>query len=262
MRPRVPRRNRNEGRRARPTRAQVATQKARRSAKRAATALALVDASKVRRFRRALLAWFGREGRDFFWRKPSVPSFHVLVAEILLSKTRAELVDPIAGTLLRDYPTPSELAAADPGDLERLLYPLGLHRKRARYLISCAAALAERSDGVPATVDELLELPYVGKYAANAIACVAFDAHVAVLDANVSRVYQRVFSVREAERLDTAVELWAVAKRVLPREGAKVFNWAILDLGGTVCTARSPACDRCPVASLCDRVGTPGRVTS
>jgi A/G-specific adenine glycosylase len=131
---------------------------------------------------------------------------------------------------------------------------LGLHRKRARHLVACARTLAEELDGeVPTTVDGLMDLPFVGRYAANAIACVAYDAHVAVIDANVARIYRRVFSLPPPpERLAAAHDLWDLAARMLPRARAKPYNWAILDLGGQICTAKAPGCDRCPIVRWCD----------
>jgi len=216
-----------------------------------------IDNLKARRVRRALLAWAEEQGRQFFWREPTITPFQILVTEILLAKTQADVVAPIATTLLARYRDPSALAGARLRDLQRLLYPLGLHRKRARNLKACARELVERHEGVvPASITELIELPFVGRYAANAIACVAFDKQVAVLDANVSRIYQRVFSLKPPPpRLASAHDLWDFAGRMLPRGRAKQFNWAILDLGGTTCIARSPACAQCPLASLCDYRG-------
>jgi A/G-specific adenine glycosylase len=213
-----------------------------------------IDAVRITRLRTALLRWAAISGRNFFWRRPGMTAFHVLVTEILLAKTRAELVENVAHVLLAKYPTASRLGEAKQEDLEQLLFPLGLHRKRAHHLIACARAISDEFDGhVPRTVEELMKLPFVGRYAANAIACVAYDAPCAVLDANVSRIYQRVFSLPPPpERLALAHDLWATSERILPKRRAKVFNWAILDLGGTVCTAKSPDCERCPLAWLCD----------
>jgi A/G-specific adenine glycosylase len=213
-----------------------------------------LDARRVSALRRRLLGWAAREGRTFFWRTNRLTPFQALVAEILLTTTRAELVDVTASELLRQYPTPAALAAARRSDLERLLYPLGLYRKRAAGLIACAKALLDRHGGeVPRTIEELVRLPSVGRYAASAVACVVFDEHVAVVDANVSRIYQRMFSLPPPpDRLANAHVHWAVAQRALPRRRAKAFNWAVLDLGGMVCTAKTPGCERCPVATNCD----------
>jgi A/G-specific adenine glycosylase len=212
-----------------------------------------VDARRIRRLRSALLGWAAIEGRHFFWRGAITP-FEVLVTEILLAKTRAELVSPIARTLLDRYGSPAKLERAPQEDLEALLYPLGLHKKRAKHLVACATVLVRDFDGVvPGTVAELMRLPFVGRYAANAIACVAFGHAVPVIDANVSRIYQRMFSLPDPpDRLASAHDLWALADRVLPKKQAKAFNWAILDLGGTVCTAKAPRCDECPLMSICD----------
>jgi len=213
------------------------------------------DTLRVRRLRATLLNWASSEGRQFFWRESNVTPYQILVTEILLTKTKAHLVEAVAATLLARFGDPMALAAARPSDLELLLYPLGLHRKRARHLKACARILVERYGGeVPTSVTDLMQLPFVGRYAANAIACVAFAQSVPVLDANVSRIYQRVFSLpAPPKRLASAHDLWYLAAQVLPKSRAKEFNWAILDLGGTICVARKPACERCPIALLCDR---------
>lgn len=221
------------------------------------------DPKRIARLRRALLRWGELAGRAFFWREPNVSPFAVLVAEILLAKTRAEVVAPVAAELLMRFPAPSALAQADMRELRRLLRPLGLHRKRARQLIDCATRIvADHGGTVPNDVDSLMELPSVGRYAANAIACVAFDQRRSVIDANVSRIYGRVFSLPPPPaRLSAAEDLWDLATRLLPRQRSKEFNWAILDLGASVCTAKNPRCDSCPIAELCSTgmpTGRPG----
>jgi len=183
--------------------------------------------------------------------------FAILVVEILLTKTRAEIVAPVAPLLLSRFPTPSALAGAKRQSLERILYPLGLHRKRARQLIACADALVREHAGevptVPTSIDAMLELPAVGRYAANAVASVAFGQRRSVIDANIARIYGRVFSLRPPPpRLSSAHDLWGLATQLLPRKRSKEFTWAVLDLGGTVCAARNPCCASCPLSRLCD----------
>ncbi len=213
-----------------------------------------IDSARIQALRRRLLTWAAREGRSFFWRRPGLDAYSALVTEILLVKTRAELVATVARDVLARYPTAEALAQAEWRTLASLLYPLGLHRKRANGLIACARALVDQHGGrVPGTIEQLLELPYVGRYAATAVACVAYDAPVAVLDANVSRIYQRMFSLpAPPDRLASAHELWSTAQHILPEANAKRFNWAILDLGGMICKAKAPSCSRCPVSSICD----------
>lgn len=217
---------------------------------------------RERALRRAMLRWEDAHGRRFFWREPGMSPFGVLVVEVLLAKTRAEVVAPAAPVLLARFPTPGALARANPRTLERVLYPLGLHRKRARQLIACAAVLARAHGGVvPRSEDALLELPGVGRYAANAVLSVAFGQRRPVIDANVARIFGRVFSLAPPPpRLSAAHDLWDLAARLLPRRRSKEFTWALLDLGSMVCIARDPACAECPLQRLCDYSATRARV--
>lgn len=212
--------------------------------------------ARLAHVRRSLLEWMRTARRGFFWRNPDVSPFALLVTEILLSRTRAQSVEPVAMRLLARFPEATDLAHADIGEVALILRPLGLHRKRALRLVECARQLLSRLDGeVPRSPAELMTLPYVGRYTANAVACFAFGRRRAVIDANVSRVYQRLFSLpTPPARLSAADQLWEFGRRVLPRSGlaAKEFNWAILDLGGMVCTPRRPSCVLCPVAFTCD----------
>lgn len=227
-----------------------------RAARSARSSPLWVEPNRRSRVRKALLRWSKHEHRTFFWRESGVSPYALLITEILLARTRAEAVEPVALNLLSGFPTPIELAEARASDLERILLPLGLYRKRAKHLIACARRIVDVFDAeVPSDPDKLMTLPYVGRYAANALACFAFDIPRAVIDANVSRVYQRIFSIpKPPNRLSSAHALWDFGQRLLPRRGidAKRFNWAILDLGGTVCTPRAPACSNCPLASVCD----------
>ncbi len=180
-------------------------------------------------------------------------AFEVLVTEVLLARTRAEAVERVAPALLERYPDAKCLARGQKGEVERLLRPLGLFRKRTRALIGCARMLAERHDGaVPRAHKSLVALPYVGRYAANAIGCFAFGERRPIVDANVARVLTRVFGVkREAADLASAEALWRLGERLLPVTRVRDYNWALLDLGGLVCTAARPSCAECPVAELC-----------
>jgi A/G-specific adenine glycosylase len=181
---------------------------------------------------------------------------------MLLSRTRAESVEPVAIELLSRFPLAIDLAAADIREVEQILYPLGLYRKRARQLVGCAQVLVREYDGeVPSRVDKLIALPYVGRYAANAVMCFGFNKKHAVIDSNVARVWQRVFSLPlPPKRLSSADDLWRFAKRLLPDRGCKRFNWAILDLGGAVCLPRHPKCHVCPIMAVCyaHAIGTCG----
>jgi A/G-specific adenine glycosylase len=227
-------------------------------ARRRRRALPRPDQVRVERLRVALLEWALSNGRSYKWREPSPIPYSILVTEILLAKTQADAVAPVVARVLRRYGNVTTLAKARVRDLEQLLYPLGLQRKRARNLKACANVVVRHHDGtVPRSIEDLMDLPFVGRYAANAIASVAFDEPVAVVDANVVRVYRRVFSLRATpKRISTADEWWKFASAVLPVTQAKEFNWALLDLGGTVCVARNPLCSGCPLREVCDHAAS------
>jgi A/G-specific adenine glycosylase len=206
----------------------------------------------MRRFQRLITAWYAASGRLFFWRKEPLSAFETLVTEMLLSRTRAASVEPVARAILSRWPTAKRMASADVVELETALFPLGLHRKRARMLLACARQLNSHGGEVVGEADELLALPYVGRYAATAVLCFHFGRKVAVVDANVARVYRRVFALPIPEReLRRVEDAWKFAARMLPATNARAFNWALLDLGGTTCTPRSPRCGDCPVAEIC-----------
>jgi A/G-specific adenine glycosylase len=214
----------------------------------------MIEESRIRRVRRAILQWQRGNLRPFFWRTTKLSPFAMLVIEILLSRTRAATVEPVAIRLLSCFPRPEDLAAADLNQLSEILYPLGLHRKRSRQLISCARELVNRFGGsVPRKADALVTLPYVGRYTANAVLCFSFRRKRAVIDANVARVWRRVFSLPKPPlRLSSAHHLWEFAQSVLPDRTCHQFNWAILDLGGTICLSRRPKCQLCPLVRICD----------
>src|ERR1700682_576498 len=94
-----------------------------------------------REFSKRLLRWAKTHGRNFFWRAPGISPFQILVTEVLLTRTRADAVETIAKKLLRSYPDVVSLAHASEKEIQKIIYPLGMFRKRARGLIACANAL-------------------------------------------------------------------------------------------------------------------------
>lgn len=209
---------------------------------------------QVVEFRRRLSKWGKTERRRFSWRGAGVDPYVVFVTEILLTRTTARKVGEVIPDLLTRFPDLSKLSAADEHELAGLLRPLGLHRKRANMLIKAARTLTvARDPKVPDNLDDLLSLPYVGRYGANAIRCFAFGRRSAIVDANVVRVLTRVFSFPDpGPRLYLADPIWAFATSLLPRKNVREYNWALLDLGGMICRPRKPKCEECPLAEICD----------
>jgi A/G-specific adenine glycosylase len=192
-----------------------------------------------------LLTWAAARGRDLPWRRTRDP-WAILVSELMLQQTQVARVVPRYEAFLRRFPDPAACAAAAPADVITAWAGLGYNR-RALNLHRTAAIVVERHGGrLPDDLDGLLALPGVGPYTARAVLAFAFERDVAVVDTNAARVLARREgrALRRAE-VQAAAEGWVVAG-----EGW-AWNQAVLDLGATVCTARDPACDACPVRTGC-----------
>jgi A/G-specific adenine glycosylase len=207
----------------------------------------VINAEHKRRLHRQLLTWYRQHGRhDLPWRQTRDP-WLVLLAEVLLQRTRADLVDPVFRRLVLAYPTATDMAFAPPEQVDAILEPLGLRHRFPR-----VRQLATRSQrGVPQSVDRLLELPGVGKYVAHATACFAFGRRLPVIDPNVIRVLGRLgLATSTAARPRDDARMWTTAGSLLPARRVREWNYALLDLGALVCQRR-PRCEVCPLISLC-----------
>ncbi len=211
------------------------------------------------KFRRRLLGWYQRYRRDLPWRANRDP-YRVWLSEIMLQQTRVAAVIAHYHEFLRRFPTVEKLAAAREASVLAAWSGLGYYR-RARMLHAAAKVVVGQHGGkFPVTAKGLLELPGIGRYTAAAIASIAFDEPIAVVDGNVERVLQRL----AGKRL-TGEQLWVTANRLLDAKRPGDFNQAMMELGAVVCTPRAPACLTCPVLELCATRGelaTAGKLTS
>lgn len=197
-------------------------------------------------FREGLIAWGAEHYREFPWRKTE-DSYRVLLAEILLQRTLAQKVVPVFEEIISDYPDWDALSRAEPSNLASILEPLGLQNRKSDALINISTII--NNQGFPHEYDELVELPFVGRYAANATLCYAFGESRPVVDVNVIRIYNRVFGHNFENDQDH--DAWEFAARLVPRENPARYNSALLDFGAKICTARSPECQSCPHQSNC-----------
>jgi A/G-specific adenine glycosylase len=198
-----------------------------------------------------LLRWYEHEQRDLPWRRPGVSPWQVLVSEFMLQQTPVARVEPIWLAWVARWPTPSATAAASAADVLRAWGKLGYPR-RAKRLHECALAIAgEHGDVVPSDVETLLSLPGIGAYTARAVACFAYGQRVPVVDTNVRRVVARAVHGRADATASTSPRDLTDVEVLLP-DGADAprFSVALMELGATVCTARSPRCGICPL-SVC-----------
>jgi A/G-specific adenine glycosylase len=210
----------------------------------------------VASFRRRVLDWYVRNGRTFQWRTTPDP-YGVLIAELLLQRTRADLVVPHYARFMAAYPDASALAAADRRRVLSLLKPLGFHHRSAR-LPNLAKELVERHAGsVPNSRTAMLALHGVGEYVANAVLLVAYHRRLALVDPNVIRLVGRYFGIQSRNpRPRTDRGLWEFVGSLVPARRATEFGLGLVDLGAVVCRTRRPLCDQCPLRLRCRAYAT------
>jgi A/G-specific adenine glycosylase len=211
----------------------------------------LPSPSERRRFRTRLLAWYRANGRDLPWRRTHDP-YHILVSEVMLQQTQVDRVVPKYHEWLEKYPSLADLARARVGDVARTWRPLGYNIRPRRLHAIARESVARYGGALPSDAETLLSFKGIGAYTAGAIRSFAFRERAAIVDTNVARVLFRVF-VAAGELKSHAMKrhLWAMSEALVPRKHVFDFNQGLMDLGATVCTARTPKCAACPVNKLC-----------
>ncbi len=203
----------------------------------------------------ALLAWYDRHARDLPWRVPPGSAarpdpYRVWLSEVMLQQTTVAAVRAYFHRFTARWPDVGALAAAPDADVMGEWAGLGYYA-RARNLLKCArAVVAEHGGQFPTTREGLLTLPGIGPYTASAIAAIAFDEPATVVDGNVERVMARLQAV-ETPLPQAKRELTALAEALTPDRRPGDYAQAVMDLGATICTPRSPACGICPWRDPC-----------
>lgn len=203
-------------------------------------------------FSNAVIAWQKQHGRHSLpWQQTS-DAYRVWLSEIMLQQTQVATVIPYYQRFLESFPTVHDLAAAPSEQVMALWAGLGYYT-RARNLHQCAKQVVEKFKGnFPSDPLLLQELPGIGRSTAAAVAAFSFGTLAAILDGNVKRVFARVFGI-EGFPGAKAVEddLWLRANALLPKQDIQSYTQGLMDLGATLCTRSSPACQRCPLQQSC-----------
>lgn len=201
-----------------------------------------------------LLAWYDAHARVLPWRARKgerADPYAVWLSEIMLQQTTVATVGPYFMRFLARWPNVEALAAAPVEEVMKEWAGLGYY-SRAQNLHACARTVAAAHGGkFPETVEDLSKLPGVGPYTAAAVAAIAFGKPATVVDGNVERVVARLFALRDPLP-QVKPEIRAKAATLTPMRRAGDFAQAMMDLGATICTPKSPACNRCPIEHLCD----------
>jgi A/G-specific adenine glycosylase len=202
---------------------------------------------------RRLLAWYDANRRRLPWRAlpgETPDPYRVWLSEIMLQQTTVAAVGPYFHNFLKRWPTMKALAAAPVEEVMSAWAGLGYY-SRARNLHACAKAVATDHNGkLPADEAALRKLPGIGPYTAAAVAAIAFDKRAAPVDGNIERVLARHFALR-APLPGVKPELRAIAESLAPAKRSGDFAQAMMDLGATICTPKSPACGNCPWSDDC-----------
>ena len=204
------------------------------------------------KFQKYLLDWWSVNKRHFDWRYTSIP-YEILIAEMLLRKTTAKQVSRVYKSLLQLCPNPKSLHEASSDQLEKILTPLGMQHKRAILLKEIGSILVTKfNQEVPNSQSDLMSLPGVGLYIANAVLCFAFGKDMPIVDTNIIRVFGRVFSFQSKKRRPKDdLELWTFVGKFIPQGKCREFNLAIIDLAHLICTPNDPSCKICPLKIIC-----------
>ncbi len=205
---------------------------------------------------RTVLRWYRGNGRVLPWRGIRDP-YRILVSEIMLQQTQVTRVLEKYPLFIKTFPTLHDLARAPRAAVIRTWQGMG-YNNRAVWLHILAQIVVDKHMGqVPNDYDSLHELPGIGQYTARAILSSAFAMVQPVVDINVRRLFSRLFwTMPSAEAMCPEFEIWSLATRLLPQRASYHWNQALMDIGATICTARTPRCTLCPLVGFCrSRIG-------
>jgi A/G-specific adenine glycosylase len=212
-----------------------------------------IEPGKTQNVIAPLMTWYAKNGRhDLPWRKTRDP-YRVLVSELMLQQTQVPRVAPKYEAFLAQFPTIDHLAKATRTDVLRAWQGLGYNGRAVR-LHALAKLVAESGSRLPRTEEELRKLPGIGPYTAGAIMIFAYEKNAKSVDVNVERVLRRLFFSPKERPERKALELLA---HEMIAESGKPHDWqsALMDFGSAICTAKKPACERCPVREACKSKG-------
>jgi A/G-specific adenine glycosylase len=200
------------------------------------------------RFHEDLAAWGERNRRSFGWRRTD-DAFKILVAEVLLQRSRGGTVARVFEELTGRWPDARSLARARVNSIGSVIRPLGLVKRAVT--LKAMAREVDRLGSVPSTYEGLIALPGVGPYAANATLAVAFGQRAPVVDGVSARVYRRYFGLEADGPAASDRRLIQVVEEATPRDHVREWNWAVLDLAATICLPKVPRCGECPLRDQC-----------
>ncbi|WP_213318460.1 A/G-specific adenine glycosylase [Chlamydiifrater volucris] len=197
-----------------------------------------------------LRIWFLDNKRDLPWRK-NISPYSVWISEVMLQQTRVETVVDYFNRWMKRYPSLQDVASSSEEDLIKMWEGLGYYSRVRSFKKGAEIVIKNFNGEIPSTYDELIKIPGIGPYTANAILAFAFKQRVAAVDGNVLRVFSRLFCLREPiDNPSTHREIQRLANDFLPEKNPQEVSEALIELGACVCK-KTAICTSCPLQSFC-----------
>ncbi len=200
--------------------------------------------------RAKIVRWFNTNGRKYPWRETRDP-FKILMAEMMLRRTKADQVKGVYQQLVKKYPDIESLANARSQSIHKILYPLGLKWRTPAFRLVAREIKKKYRCQVPDTREELLTLPGVGDYVAGAVLSIAYGKREWIVDSNIVRLFRRYFGVRTSKEGRRDKHIKEIARSYSSGRNPRKANLAILDFTALVCSPRGPNCVKCPLRRTC-----------
>lgn len=195
--------------------------------------------------------WYDSNRKSYPWRSTKNP-YKILVTEMLLRKTTRVQVKKIFPIFFKKFPTLKKLAAANRKEVVKIINPLGMEKIRSKLLKKSSLTIIKKHGGrVPLNKTDLLDLPGVGEYTANAVLLFVKKEKVSLVDTNTKRVVERVFLGSHNSKTRVNVQTYEFVDALLPIRRYVDFNLALLDFANAVCLPKKPLCSLCPIKNSC-----------
>lgn len=206
--------------------------------------------NSVKIFRNRILRWFNKNKRDYPWRETTDP-FKVLIAEMMLRRTKADQVKEVYERLFKKYPDVKSIAEAKIEELKEILYHLGLNWRIQAFSLVAKVIIKKYNFKVPDTREELITLPGVGEYVAGAVLSIAYNKKEWIVDSNIVRLFKRYFGINTSKEGRRDKHVIEMAKMYSSSNNPRKANLAILDFTALICIPRNPNCSSCPLVGSC-----------
>lgn len=203
---------------------------------------------EISKIQETLIQW-GNSNYSFFPWRSTTNSFHSLIAEIMLQRTKAEQVVPVFLKFVSKYSSAKDVSLEDPKSIMKILKPLGL-KWRAKKIVELSNKLSKANEKIPETLEELIQLPGIGSYAAAAFLSFNKNIRSPIIDSNVVRLWSRIFGLQINDGTRRSKIFLKIAEEITPITDSKNFNYALLDLCRNVCKPK-PLCNKCPISNFC-----------